>query len=86
MVTSSKVKSICMDIISLAISKSETTKSDIFVKYFPHTNEIDIEIYPNGFKDINSHCEYYYFNLSENDIKEKLENVLSKLKEIKGEY
>ncbi|NFS11751.1 hypothetical protein FDE77_10705 [Clostridium botulinum] len=70
------VRKLCRDILCLAMLTSEDKETDIYVKYFPHVNEFDVEIFPNGFNNCyKSHTDYQV------DLTGK--NALSKLIEIK---
>ncbi|MGM0409159.1 MAG: hypothetical protein ACQEQF_00235 [Bacillota bacterium] len=57
---------------------------DVFVDYSPHVNKIDFEIYLEGWEEEKGFDEKYEFYLNDEDTEENLEEVIDRLKELRG--
>lgn len=70
------VRELCKEILNLSMAISEETDVDVYVRYYPHVNELDVEIYPKGF-------EKGYENYASYEIDLTGDNAVGKLREIK---
>ena len=70
------VRKLCRDILCLSMQISEESATDVYVKYDPHVNEFDVEIFPEGFDNNYKDHTDYQIDLTG-------ENALNKLEEIK---
>jgi len=64
------------------MSISEETETDVYVKYFPHVNEFDIEIFPEGFNNKHKDIISYEIDLTGELAESKLRDIEENLKEI----
>lgn len=89
MQTKIMVRGLCRKILLLAMTISEENKTDVYVKYFPHVNEFDVEIFPEGFnnnyKDIISHEIDLTGENAESKLREIEENLKAIWKDDKNE-
>ena len=74
-----KVKEKVLKIMELALIKNEKTKNTVFVDFYGHTNELQVQIHENGWKAYEkpNYDEICYFKL--NNANEKLEELIKKL-------
>lgn len=70
------VRKLCRDILCLSMQISEESATDVYVKYYPHVNEFDLEIFPEGFDNNYKVHTDYQIDLTG-------ENAITKLTEIK---
>ena len=84
------IKKLIAKIMVLAVSKSQKTKSDIFVDFAAHINELQIRIYTNGWNKDKAEPDICIFidldvgkYLTEEDIIENLEKALDEIKGVK---
>lgn len=76
------VRELCRDILNLSMAMSEETEIDVYVKYFPHVNEFDVEIFPEGFNNDHSDYTTYEIDLTGEHAELKLREIEGNLKEI----
>lgn len=76
------VRKLCRDILQLSMAISEESETDIYVKYFPHVNEFDIEIFPEGFCNNYKDSINHEIDLTGDNAESKLREVEDILKEI----
>jgi len=76
------VRKLCRDILNLAMAISEESETDVYVKYFPHVNEFDIEIFPEGFSNNYKDNINHEIDLTGENAESKLREVEEILKEI----
>lgn len=70
------VRKLCRDILCLSMQISEESSTDVYVKYYPHVNEFDVEIFLDGFNNNYKDHTDYQIDLTGN-------NAITKLTEIK---
>ena len=77
-----KVKEKVLKIMELALIKNEKTKNTVFVNFYGHANELQVQIHENGWKAYEkpNYNESCYFKL--NNANEKLEELIKKLEEL----
>ena len=61
---------------------SEETEADVYVKYFPHVNEFDVEIFPEGFNNNHEDIISHEIDLTGENAKSKLREIEENLKAI----
>lgn len=73
-----------MKIIALAYEISKETKCDVFVRYAPHCNFLDVEYYINGWneEDCSKGINSVYLMRSKKITHKNLDYVIEKLKEL----
>lgn len=83
MQTKVTVIKLCNDILCLAMQISEESETDVYVKYYPHVNEFDVEIFPEGFN--NNYKDYicYEIDLTGENAESKLSEIEQNLKEMR---
>lgn len=85
-----EIKEKVMKIMDLALEINSKEKNTIFVEYFGHTNEICAKVYEKGWEYWRENGEgrkklsESYLYLDKDDCVEKLNNLIKKLKEMKG--
>lgn len=77
-----KVKEKVLKIIELALIKNEKTKNTVFVDFYGHTNELQVQIHENGWKAYEkpNYNEVCYFE--HNNANEKLYELIKRIKEL----
>ena len=77
-----KVKEKVLKIIELALIKNEKTKNTVFVDFYGHTNELQVQIHENGWKAYEkpNYNEVCYFE--HNNANEKLDELIKRIKEL----
>ena len=78
------VRELCRDILNLSMAMSEETEIDVYVKYFPHVNEFDVEILSEGFNNNHKDVISYEIDLTGDGVEAKLRDIEESLKEIWG--
>jgi len=76
------VRKLCRDILCLAMQISEEKETDVYVKYFPHVNEFDVEIFPEGFNNNHKDTISHEIDLTGENAESKLRDMEENLKEI----
>ena len=83
MKTKLMIRKLCRDILCLAMQISEDSQADIYVKYYPHVNELDIEIFPEGFNKNHKLHTDYQVDLIKEDVVKELNEILKNIKTMK---
>lgn len=85
----SRIKQLVLDIMTLAIEKTETTKADVFVNYGAHVNLFEIRINPTGWINSSERADDFeeikkdvYLDQDEEIVIEKLENMLQSIERL----
>ena len=68
------------------MSISEETKTDVYVKYFPHVNEFDVEIFPEGFNNNHKDVISHEIDLTGENAESKIREIEENLKYIWRRY
>jgi len=76
------VRGLCRKILLLSMAISEETETDVYVKYFPHVNEFDVEIFPEGFNNNHKDVISSEIDLTGDNAEIKLRDIEENLKEI----
>jgi len=76
------VRGLCRKILLLSMAISEETETDVYVKYFPHVNEFDVEIFPEGFNNNHKDVVSHEIDLTGDNAEIKLRDIEESLKEI----
>jgi len=76
------VRELCRDILNLSMTMSEETEIDVYVKYFPHVNEFDVEVFPEGFNNNHEDVIAYEIDLTGSNAEEKLREIKENLQSI----
>ena len=85
-----EIKEKVMEIMDLALEINSREKNTIFVEFSGHTNEICVHNYESGWEHWRKTGEgrkkmnESYLYLDKDDCIEKLNNLIKKLKEMKG--
>ena len=85
-----EIKEKVMKIMDLALEINSREKNTIFVEFSGHTNEICAKVYEKGWEYCGENGEgrkklnESYLYLDKDDCVEKLNNLIKKLKEMKG--
>ncbi|AMD95615.1 hypothetical protein [Leptotrichia sp. oral taxon 847] len=85
-----EIKEKVMKIMDLALEINSREKNTIFVEFSGHTNEICVHTYERGWEHWRETGEgrkklnESYLYLDKDDCVEKLDNLIEKLKEMKG--
>jgi len=79
-----KIMKLVLDIMQLAVEISENTKTDVFVDYAGHVDQLRMRIYVDGWEDGKEHySRNIYLNTNayrvEEDIIETLEEIYAEL-------
>jgi len=76
------VRHLCRKILLLSISISEETETDVYVRYFPHVNEFDVDIFPEGFENNHEDIISHEIDLTGEHAESKLRDIEENLKAI----
>ena len=85
-----EIKRKIFEIMNLTLEINSRGKNTIFVQFFGHTNEICVHTYERGWEHWRETGEgrkklnESYLYLDKDDCVEKLDNLIEKLKEMKG--
>ena len=82
-----KIKEKVLKIMELGLEISNKTNNKVFVRYYGHTDALDIDIYYNGWtreKEADLK-ENLFLDFEEKEVSESLDRVIKKLEELKGE-
>ena len=81
-----EIKRKIFEIMNLALEINSREKNTIFVEFSGHTNEICVHAYESGWKteEGRKKLSENYLYLDKDDCVEKLNNLIKKLKEMKG--
>lgn len=79
MKTKLMVRKLSRDILNLAMAISEERKTDVYVKYYPHVNEFDVEVFLDGYSFKPKEYVSYEINLINETAEESLKDVKEKL-------
>ena len=85
-----EIKEKVMKIMDLALEINSREKNTIFVQFFGHTNKICVYTYESGWEhwvkteEGRKKLSESYLYLDKDDCVEKLNNLIKKLKEMKG--
>ena len=82
MQTKVTVRELCRDILNLSMTMSEETEIDVYVKYFPHVNEFDVEVFPEGFNNNHGYYTSHEIDLTGSNAEEKLREIKENLQSI----
>ena len=75
-----KKMQLVLDIMQLAVEISENTKTDVFVDYSGHVNQLSVRIYVGGWE---KDKEYYIRNVYLNETEDRTEeDIIKSLEEI----
>lgn len=81
------VRELCKEILNLSMAISEETDADVYVRYYPHVNQFDVDIYMQGFEKNYRDCKAITIDLAgenaEVKLKEIKDNILSTWREMK---
>ena len=82
-----KIMKLVLDIMQLAVEISENTKTDVFVEYAGHVDQLSVRIYEYGWRKGKEHYDRYVYldtdeNRTEEDITETLEEIYAELANI----
>jgi hypothetical protein len=76
------IRGLCRKILLLSMAISEETETDVYVKYFPHVNEFDVEMFPEGFNNNHKDITSYEIDLTGENAESKLREIEENLKDI----
>lgn len=76
------VRNLCREILCLAMKISEEKETDVYVKYFPHVNEFDVEIFPEGFNNNHKDAITHEIDITGDNAESKLRDIEESLKDI----
>ena len=81
-----EIKRKIFEIMDIALEINSREKNTIFVQFFGHTNEICVYACESGWKteEGKKKLSQNYLYLDKDDCVEKLNNLIKKLKEMKG--
>lgn len=82
-----KIMQLVLDIMQLGVEISKSTKTDVFVDYSGHVDQLSVRIYESGWKKSKEHySKDIYLNTeayqTEEDIIEALEEIYAELVDI----
>ncbi|MDR3595139.1 hypothetical protein [Clostridium sp.] len=76
------VRKLCRDILNLSMAISEEKETDVYVKYFPHVNELDVEIFPEGYSNNPQDIINHEIDLTGENAEQKLIKIKETLQSI----
>lgn len=76
------VRKLCRDILNLAMAISEEKETDVYVKYFPHVNELDVEILSEGYRNNPQDVINHEIDLTGKNAEQKLRDIKETLQSI----
>jgi uncharacterized protein (DUF849 family) len=84
-----KIMKLVLDIMQLGVEISKNTKTDVFVEYSGHVDQLSVRIYDDGWKkSMEPYDRYVYLNTEtyqEEGIIEILEEIYAELSKYKEE-